>query len=117
MDSNQSDEKSVHTIKSSNLPFYVAVWETAKSSRELLALQKRFYQHPLPKRNEPSDNGKRYVLVDIVSHDGEEWTKVSTVAEHRLLFEIAMRLTVKTTIPNPPSKTLPPRTKKTSSTD
>ena len=29
------------------------------------------------------------VLVDIVARDGEEWVKVSTVTERRLLFEIA----------------------------
>ncbi|GKZ33068.1 hypothetical protein AbraIFM66950_002843 [Aspergillus brasiliensis] len=84
----------VHTLKSSNLPFYEAVWAIAKNTcRGLVAFGKRFYW---------GDDGgggasgkksgmdkKKSVFVDIIADDGEEWVKVSTVAESRLLFEMA----------------------------
>ncbi|PYH73129.1 uncharacterized protein BO88DRAFT_450493 [Aspergillus vadensis CBS 113365] len=85
----------VHTLKSSNLPFYEAVWAIAKNTcRGLVAFGKRFYWG-----DDNGDNGvsekksgrdkKKSVFVDIIADDGEEWVKVSTVAESRLLFEMA----------------------------
>ena len=85
----QDAEKTIHTLKSSNLPFYVAIWEAAKASRALVLFHKRFYWDAKPTRDSKRAAKRRSALVDIVAVDGEEWIKVSTVTEHRLLFEIA----------------------------
>jgi hypothetical protein len=99
----------LHALRSSNLPFYVAVWTIAKEHcKGVVAFSKRFYcdshttqhnQEPLHKqkaeyvstvKEKHSNRDKRKsVFVDIVCDDGEEWVKVSTITENRLLFEIA----------------------------
>ena len=85
----QDAEKTIHTLESSNLPFYAAIWEAAKASRALVLLHKRFYWDAKPTRDSKKAAERRFALVDIVAYDGGEWIKVSTVTEHRLLFELA----------------------------
>ncbi|CAL5870719.1 uncharacterized protein PFLUO_LOCUS4959 [Penicillium psychrofluorescens] len=86
-----------HALRSSNLPFHQAVWSIAKSScTGLLALGKRFYwevQKPgdLKGEKQPNKDKRKSVFVDIVADDGEEWVKVSTISESRLLFEMAKK--------------------------
>ncbi|MCJ1478812.1 hypothetical protein MMC13_007496 [Lambiella insularis] len=85
-------ERTVHTLRSSNLPFYIAVWATAKSIRGLVLFNKRFYwETPAgrPAEGGPKPRCKYSALVDIVAEDGAEWIKVSTVSESRILFEKA----------------------------
>lgn len=90
----------MHALRSSNLPFYQAVWGIVLSSCEgLLALGKRFYwdgetKAPWKKSgNEKQANKdkRKSVFVDIVAGDGTEWVKVSTISESRLLFEMAKK--------------------------
>lgn len=100
-----------HAMRSSNLPFYQAVWNIAKGSCEgLVALGKRFYWDSEARMAEfkrktatgkegssgggekkPSKDKRKSVFVDVVSDDGEEWVKVSTISETRLLFEMAKK--------------------------
>lgn len=82
-------EKTIHTLRSSNVPFYAAVWDAAKASQALVAFGKRFYWDNQPTRDRKKVAGKRCALVDIVAYDGEEWIKVSTITGSRLSLEIA----------------------------
>ncbi|KAI9816771.1 MAG: hypothetical protein M1827_001416 [Pycnora praestabilis] len=87
-------ERTRHTLRSSNLPFYTSVWTTAKRCTGLLAFNKRFYWDIPPPRTSDADHRyrrhrKNSVLVDIVAQDGAEWVKVSTITETRLMFEMA----------------------------
>ncbi|KAI9716283.1 MAG: hypothetical protein M1812_005508 [Candelaria pacifica] len=144
-------DRTRHTLRSSNLPFYTTVWTTAKQSTGLVAFSKRFYWEANQRtksnlrpnkslaheevlqsnfgtsqkqtlsalnRTKPSEDDasgqlqdlhleaeerssrvsnssdrykdkKNSALVDIVAQDGEEWIKVSTITEHRVLFEMA----------------------------
>ena len=50
---------------------------------------KRFYWDHQPTRDAKRAAQKRCALVDIVARNGEEWMKVSTITEGRLVFEIA----------------------------
>ncbi|MCJ1376972.1 hypothetical protein MMC17_000062 [Xylographa soralifera] len=87
-----SAERTIHTLRSSNLPFYSAVWTAAKSCKGLVLFNKRFYwDTPVgrPVNGGPKPRRKRSALVDIVAEDGEVWIKVSTITESRLLFEKA----------------------------
>ncbi|KAL9013945.1 MAG: hypothetical protein Q9173_001382 [Seirophora scorigena] len=88
---NPDSEQTVHTLRSSNLPFHEAVWDTAKASTGLVAFTKRFYWDTPPSRNSKRSQGSkgRCALVDVVAQDGQQWIKVSTVTESRLLFELA----------------------------
>jgi hypothetical protein len=93
----------VHALRSSNLPFYQAVWRIAKGSCSgLLALGKRFYWEGETKatirekakaggqpEKQPNKDKRKSAFVDIVADDGEEWVKVSTISENRLLLEMA----------------------------
>ena len=88
-DADLTVEKTIHTLRSSNLPFYAAVWDAAKSSKALITFGKRFYWDNRPTRGGKKAAGKRCALVDIVAHDGEEWIKVSTITGSRLSLEIA----------------------------
>ncbi|KAJ5817667.1 hypothetical protein N7447_007675 [Penicillium robsamsonii] len=100
----------VHALRSSNLPFYQAVWRIASGSCSgLVALGKRFYWDGETKATErksmsgkgqgdtallekqPNKDKRKSVFVDIVADDGEEWVKVSTLSESRLLFEMAKK--------------------------
>ncbi|KAL1855983.1 hypothetical protein Plec18170_003850 [Paecilomyces lecythidis] len=115
-DEEHRELKLLHALRSSNLPFYMAVWTIAKMScYGLVAFGKRFYWDDRPIRQErrKDDNGgevdddskgknrgktgnkdkdkKKSVFVDIVADEGEEWVKVSTISENRLLFEMAKK--------------------------
>jgi hypothetical protein len=102
----------VHALRSSNLPFYQAVWRIASGSCSgLVALGKRFYwdgetkaserksasgkgkgkDGPAQPEKKPNKDKRKSVFVDIVADDGEEWVKVSTISENRLLFEMAKK--------------------------
>lgn len=87
----------LHTLRSSNLPFYETVWAVAKGSCCGIAMfGKRFYwgegeEAEGSKRKKPNKDKRKSVLVDIVADDGEEWVKVSTISESRLLFEMAKK--------------------------
>jgi hypothetical protein len=84
-------------LRSSNLPFYAAVWDYAKCCTGIVALEKRFYWTAQKKSRgkvEPESVGSPQqsrcnVLVDIVAQDGSEWIKISTLTEKRLLFDMA----------------------------
>lgn len=82
-------EKTIHTLRSSNLPFHAAIWGAAKASKALVTFSKRFYWDDRRIRDSKKAAEKRCALVDIVAHDGEEWIKVSTITGARLSLEIA----------------------------
>ncbi|KAL4748365.1 hypothetical protein BDW72DRAFT_154938 [Aspergillus terricola var. indicus] len=95
-----AESRTIHALRSSNLPFYEAVWTIAKRScTGLVAFGKRFYWDSEGERTtgkdgenkKAKDKNKRSVFVDIVADDGEEWVKVSTISETRLLFEMAKK--------------------------
>ena len=96
------------------MPFYMAIWDAAKSCQGIVALNKTFecrsrHDAGSTATKEPQHeykagangdasyqsalNGKpkkrKRVVVDIVAQGGNEWVKVSTVSETRLLFEMA----------------------------
>ncbi|EAW13102.1 uncharacterized protein ACLA_015440 [Aspergillus clavatus NRRL 1] len=91
----------LHALRSSNLPFYEAVWNIAKNTcTGLVAFGKRFYWDGAAGAGEggkgwtkkrPSQDVRKSVFVDIVADNGEEWVKVSTISETRLLFEMAKK--------------------------
>ncbi|KAJ5107086.1 hypothetical protein N7456_003761 [Penicillium angulare] len=95
----------VHALRSSNMPFYQSVWDTARNSCEgLLAMGKRFYWDVETRESQKGDyvgkgggdkqankDKRKSAYVDIVAADGDEWVKVSTISESRLLFEMAKK--------------------------
>ncbi|KAL8868898.1 MAG: hypothetical protein Q9198_008025 [Flavoplaca austrocitrina] len=84
-------DRTIHTLRSSNLPFYTAVWDAAKTTSGLVAFTKRFYWDTPPTRSAKRSGTpkKQCALVDIVAEDGQQWIKVSTLTETRLLFDLA----------------------------
>ena len=88
-ESDQSAENVIHNIKSSNLPFYLVVWQAAKASRALVGFSRRFVWDRKLSREAKLATHRRFAVVDMVTHDGAEWVKVSTVTEYRLLFDLA----------------------------
>ena len=97
-DRDTHESRRLHVLRSSNLPFYEAIWQTAKTCSAVTALGKRTYwQPPQHKRHAAAiaENGsdekprRENALVDIISDGGLLWTKVSIVTQKRLLFDIA----------------------------
>ncbi|KAI0541059.1 hypothetical protein GGR58DRAFT_520279 [Xylaria digitata] len=105
-DMNSEDPLSAHRISSSNLPYLHAVWNTAKSSKNIVKLRHPVFSGPFkhrilapgvrirdiisqggsePKRNQ---NG-RSVRIDVICDGGLSWHKVSTITNRRLLFDMA----------------------------
>jgi hypothetical protein len=84
-------------LRSSNFPFYAAVWDTAKGCEGVVALEKKFHWNPHPNsdgsdpiKSEANPRAKKTnALVDVVAQDGSEWIKISTVTEKRILFDLA----------------------------
>ncbi|OCL03921.1 hypothetical protein AOQ84DRAFT_301853 [Glonium stellatum] len=98
-----SEEKAYQYLVSSNLLFFEALWAAAKRTSGLLYFRKNFFFNKASHHNQGANQGspanikmnrrasgpKSAALVDIVSCDGLEWTKVSTVSEKRILFDLA----------------------------
>ncbi|KAL2836384.1 hypothetical protein BJX68DRAFT_259935 [Aspergillus pseudodeflectus] len=92
LDAEEAEIKLMHALRSSNLPFYEAVWTIAKTTcTGLVAFGKRFYWDRDDGSGNKNKDKRKSVLVDIVADDGEEWVKVSTISETRLLFEMAKK--------------------------
>ena len=100
----EADMRLAHALRSSNLPFYEAVWTVAKRScGGVAAFGKRFYYDvpglagkatataTVTAEAKGKAKKKKSVFVDIVADDGEEWVKVTTVPENRLLMEMAKK--------------------------
>ena len=90
--------RGLHILQSTNLTFYEAVWDAAKRSRAVIALERRISRNPRSDAGSSVETKskrdlklaqKNTILVDVVADDGLEWIKVSTITSHRLLFEIA----------------------------
>lgn len=91
----------IHTLRSSNLSFLTAVWTIAKERCPgVVSFSKRFYwdkdaNKPAVDGKEdkqakpPNKDKKKSAFVDIVYGNGEDWMKVSSINESRLLFEMA----------------------------
>jgi hypothetical protein len=91
--SEENAKRRLHVFRSSNLPFYEAIWKSAKSAQGVRALGKRVYWdaegRSSSQRNTSAPPNTKNALVDLVSDDGLRWTKVSIVTEKRLLFDMA----------------------------
>lgn len=102
---NQDGNPVDHITRSSNLPFLDTVWNNAKASKNLTALQKRMYYDPAGsdevnmQLKKAVQNGRQRgkhrrlkaasTVVDVVADGGLSWTKVSLVTNTRLLFDLA----------------------------
>lgn len=101
-----SHERIVHLLRSTNVPFFEAVWEAARRSQGVIAFVKRFYWEDKEKGVKravikPEAEGSRSdikaptlkyrnsALVDIVADDGATWIKVSTITQNRLIWQLA----------------------------
>ncbi|KAH8677677.1 hypothetical protein BX600DRAFT_134180 [Xylariales sp. PMI_506] len=95
------DTIALHSISSTNLPFFEALWDFAKRSQDVVALRKwvcegqyqgkdllapgthivHMHGDSIPSKNAP-------ILVDIISDGGETWIKVSSTTSKRLLWDM-----------------------------
>ncbi|OQO14177.1 hypothetical protein B0A48_01053 [Cryoendolithus antarcticus] len=94
-------EAARHVARSSNLPFLETVWNTAKASKDLVALQKRIYFDPAATKGYDANSGQATIngrpkrsrhnstIVDVIANGGRSWTKVSLVTNNRIVFDLA----------------------------
>jgi hypothetical protein len=95
------DPTAVHSISSTNLPFFKALWGFAKYSRDIVALRRWVcngqYQGKdlvapgthvvhMPGDSIPSKNTT--TLVDIIAEGGRKWVKISATTSKRLLWDM-----------------------------
>lgn len=90
-----------HRARSSNLPFYEALWDTAKRSKEIVLLQYAVSSSAYSKQilapgnrivrsfgqSRPSKDC--HIIIDIVADGGQSWWKVSSTTNKRLIFDMA----------------------------
>ncbi|KAI0470207.1 hypothetical protein F4859DRAFT_486037 [Xylaria cf. heliscus] len=106
-DVGSEDPFAAHRISSSNLPYLHAVWDTAKSSKNIVKLRHPVFSGPFSKRrilapgvrirdimsqggSEPKRNQNgRSTRIDVICDGGLTWYKVSTITNKRLLFDMA----------------------------
>ncbi|TGJ84914.1 hypothetical protein E0Z10_g3828 [Xylaria hypoxylon] len=105
-DIHSKDPSSAHRISSSNLPYLHAVWNTAKSSKNIVKLRHPVFSGPFKHRilapglrvkdiisqgaSEPKRNQDgRSTRIDVICDGGLSWHKVSTITNRRLLFDMA----------------------------
>lgn len=90
-----NEPKTKHGLRSSNLSFFDTVWSIAKTRRSVIALGKRYFW--LQKNSSDSSRKtptklntyrKDMATVDIVSQDGLEWIKVSSITEKRIIWDL-----------------------------
>ena len=81
----------MHTCRSSNLTFFLAVWSAAKACKGLVHIDREFHWDATPSRaaKRHMTPKKMSAQVDIVADDGAEWVKVSTVTATRIIYEKA----------------------------
>jgi len=98
-------ERIAHLLRSTNVPFFEAVWEAARRSKGVIAFVKRFYWEDKGRVSRsatrpeaegsrsdiktPTSKYKDSALVDIVADNGATWIKVSTVTQNRLIWQLA----------------------------
>lgn len=94
----EREARNLKLLRSTNLTFYEAVWDAAKRSRGVVALGKMMPSGQRSgakdcfvssKKSDLESARKKTILVDLITKDGLEWVKVSTIKKDRVLFDIA----------------------------
>ncbi len=100
-DLQSNEEFASHRAHSSNLPFYEALWATAKRSKDIVALQysvsSNIYSKQIlaPGTRIVRSHGGSWpskdcnFIIDIVADGGQSWWKVSSMTNKRLMFDMA----------------------------
>ena len=76
-----------HALRSTNLPFLQAVWDTAKGCEGLTGLSKRVF--PDSQGSSQGRLRRKGIPVEIVAEDGLEWVKIVTMNMRTMLYELA----------------------------
>ncbi|KAK7937641.1 uncharacterized protein PG986_014509 [Apiospora aurea] len=91
----------VNGLSGANLPFYEAIWETAKRSRDLVDIRCKICINPtcklplapgsriMPSLGTQSSSKLRHITVDVITDGGLAWYKVSTTTNRKLLYDLA----------------------------
>ncbi|KAK8022434.1 hypothetical protein PG993_013201 [Apiospora rasikravindrae] len=100
----EADDPGVHDVNGlsgANLPFYEAIWETAKRSRDLVDIRCRICITPtakpalapgnriMPSLGTQSSSKLRHITVDVIADGGLAWYKVSTTTNRKLIYDLA----------------------------
>jgi hypothetical protein len=78
-------------IRSSNLTHYELWWSVAKQSQGLRALGRRVAlpSQPASKGHKRSQQPGNEVQVDVMDNEGQQWIKISSSTQRRLILEMA----------------------------
>ncbi|KAK7909262.1 hypothetical protein PG985_015140 [Apiospora marii] len=91
----------VNGLSGANLPFYEAIWEAAKGSRDLVDIRCKICIDPtrkpalapgnriMPSLGTQSSSKLRHITVDVITDGGLAWYKVSTMANRKLIYDLA----------------------------
>ncbi|KAI6084615.1 hypothetical protein F4821DRAFT_169053 [Hypoxylon rubiginosum] len=96
-----TDPLASHRVQSTNLPFFRALWNTAKRSRDIVRLRCPVSTGPFKKQilapgtrivrtqgeSQPSRLGS--FVIDVIADGGKTWLKVSSMTNKRLLYDLA----------------------------
>ncbi|KAK8076323.1 hypothetical protein PG994_003595 [Apiospora phragmitis] len=91
----------VNGLSGANLPFYEAIWETVKRSRDVVDIRCRICIDPtrkpslapghrmMPSLGTQSSSKLRHITVDVITDGGLAWYKVSTMTNRKLIYDLA----------------------------
>ncbi|KAK8091856.1 hypothetical protein PG997_002217 [Apiospora hydei] len=91
----------VNALSGANLPFYEAIWETAKRSRDVVDIRCKICINPtcklplapgnriMPSLGTQSSSKLRHITVDVITDGGLAWYKVSTTTNRKLIYDLA----------------------------
>ncbi|KAK6822535.1 hypothetical protein PG987_014080 [Apiospora arundinis] len=91
----------VNGLSGANLPFYEAIWEMAKRSRDIVDIRCKICITPtckpalapgnriMPSLGTQSSSKLRHITVDVITDGGLAWYKVSTMTNRKLIYDLA----------------------------
>ena len=91
----------VNGLSGANLPFYEAIWEMAKRSRDIVDIRCKICIDPvgkpalapgtriMPSLGTQSSSKLRHITVDVITDGGMAWYKVSTMTNRKLIYDLA----------------------------
>ncbi|KAK8007439.1 LET1 protein [Apiospora arundinis] len=91
----------VNGLSGANLPFYEAIWEMVKRSRDIVDIRCKICITPtckpalapgnriMPSLGTQSSSKLRHITVDVITDGGLAWYKVSTMTNRKLIYDLA----------------------------
>ncbi|KAF8421048.1 hypothetical protein EV426DRAFT_226528 [Tirmania nivea] len=87
-DAGAEEERTQHSLRSSNLGYFELVWAAAKSSTGLCSILTHVHETGL-RPSVKQEKAVKSVQVEVIAQDGLQWIKLNAISPKRLMYELA----------------------------